>query len=188
MKQLISAVLTLAVILLPGCGVLPEQEPTAIEIARSATPAQAAPDAGPFTMTVYYIHDDRLKPVPRAVSQTSATTALSLLTTGPTRSEVATGLRTALTPQTLTLTTDEERPDTADVAVTPDFTSITGENQLLAVAQLVWTVTELPGVSRVRLSVDGEPLEIPTDRGLSRAPVGRPDYTSVAPSARPKFP
>ncbi|MCK6210415.1 GerMN domain-containing protein [Georgenia sp. EYE_87] len=188
MKRLITALLSLAVILLPGCGVRPEQEPTAIEITAATPSSQPTPDDGPLTVTVYYIRNERLEPVERSVARASAATVLSLLTAGPTRREVTTGLRTALTLQPLTLTTDEKTPGTGDVTVTPDFTSISGQNQLLAVAQLVWTVTELPGIDRVRLSSNGKPLELPTDRGLSRIPVGRDDYMSVAPGSPPEPP
>ena len=63
-----------------------------------------------------------------------------------------------------------------------DFTSIAGDAQLLATAQLVWTITDsAPDVS-VRITVDGRPIEVPTDAGLSRLPVRRSDYASVAPA------
>jgi spore germination protein GerM len=67
------------------------------------------------------------------------------------------------------------------VAVTREFTGLGGGNQQLAVAQIVWTVTEFPGVQQVRFSIDGQPLEVPTDEGLTDQPVDRDDYRSVAP-------
>ncbi len=182
MRRVLLAMLALVMILVAGCGVAPERRPIPIDLAPAAAPVESAPEAGPLTVVVYYIRGDRLEAVERAVSESSGPALLGLLTAGPSRAEVVTGLRTALTPQTLTVTTSEEAPDTAEVAVTQEFTGITGENQLLAVAQLVWTVTELPGITRVRLSVDGESLEIPTDRGLSQDPVERADYMSIAPA------
>jgi spore germination protein GerM len=69
----------------------------------------------------------------------------------------------------------------ATVSVTPGFPGLSGGNQLLAVAQVVWTLTELPTVTAVRFSVDGTPVEIPTDDGLTDRPVDRDDYRSVKP-------
>ena len=55
-----------------------------------------------------------------------------------------------------------------------------GGNQLLATAQVVFTVTEVPGVEAVRITADGSPVEVPTDDGLTAEPVSREDYASVA--------
>ena len=94
---------------------------------------------------------------------------------------MATGIRTALPPEVVGV--DEVLPDgLTTVSVTRGFTGITGGNQLLAVAQIVWTLTELPTVTTVRFVVEGTPVEVPTDGGLTNRSVGRDDYRSVAPA------
>ncbi|HEX6312359.1 MAG TPA: GerMN domain-containing protein, partial [Acidimicrobiia bacterium] len=51
-----------------------------------------------------------------------------------------------------------------------------------ALAQIVYSLTELePGV-RVQFLVDGEPVEVPRGDGvLTRRPVDRDDYVELAP-------
>jgi spore germination protein GerM len=86
-----------------------------------------------------------------------------------------------------------DRPVATDavvtVAVSREFTEVAGGNQLLATAQVVFTVTEVPGVAAVRVTADGSPVEVPTDAGLTDEPVRREDYASVAgPSPAPATP
>ena len=60
------------------------------------------------------------------------------------------------------------------------FAALSGRGQLLAVAQLVWTATEVCCASGVQVLLDGRPAALPTDTGLAERPVGRDDYRSVA--------
>ncbi len=109
-----------------------------------------------------------------------------MLVSGPTRAEVTSGIRTALAPQPLTVAIpDAASSETAVIEATQDFATVSGGNQLLAVAQLVWTVTEFTGIRRLSLTVDGVPVEVPTDSGLSPGPVARSDYMSLAPPTQP---
>jgi hypothetical protein len=65
--------------------------------------------------------------------------------------------------------------------VTRGFISIGGGNQLLAVAQVLWTLTEFPGIDGVLFVLDGPLVAVPTDDGLTDRPVDRADYAAVAP-------
>ena len=61
----------------------------------------------------------------------------------------------------------------------------TSEHFLLeAVAQLVWTVTEVDRIERVRLLIDGERRQLPTSEGDSDEDqvLGRADYASFDPA------
>ena len=171
--------------LLGGCGVpaedLPEPVPTA------GIHDTESPDDDPADgtgMTVYLVRGADLLPVMRATAVKTTGQALELLVEGPTRAEAADGVRTALPPEVVGV---QRRPNEgiATVAVTRGFTGITGGNQLLAVAQIVWTLTELPTVTGVRFTVEGAPVEVPTDEGLTARPVDRDDYGSVAPDPPP---
>ena len=172
-----------ALIVLAGCGVEPEAqpEPLGVPAPSAAEPSGERGPDGPL-VTVFFVRGTELAPVARPAASPDAGAAMDQLTTGPTRPEVLAGLRTALAPQTLTV--DEGRPGgLTAVSVTRDFTAVTGGNQLLAVAQVVWTLTELPGTTEVRFLADGVPVEVPTDEGLTDQPVDRADYLSVAPPA-----
>ncbi|MCF6744748.1 hypothetical protein E9529_10735 [Blastococcus sp. KM273128] len=181
MRALAVALCLLAV--LTGCGVDPQPQPQPERIAvPTATPGTSTPradDAGPGVV-VYLVRGAQLEAVARATRAATPESVVTLLATGPTRAEVVGGLRTAVAPQSIVA--DEGLPGgITAVSVTREFAGITGGNQLLAVAQVVWTLTELPGTTRVRFLIDGTPLEVPTDDGLSDGPVGRDQFLSVAP-------
>jgi spore germination protein GerM len=53
---------------------------------------------------------------------------------------------------------------------------------ILALAQMVYSATELPGVGGVRFTLDGKRAEVPTGSGIqSTTPVGRASYAAYAP-------
>ncbi|SFF47341.1 GerMN domain-containing protein [Blastococcus tunisiensis] len=174
-----------AVLLVAGCGIDPQARPEVVSIAPPST-GEAGRSGEPDDpqLRVYLVRGARLEPVIRSHPQPGIDAALELLAAGPTRVEVLVGgLRTALPPQSLF--PDPSSGDTAvvTIAVTRDFTEISGVSQLLAMAQVVWTVTEDPRVGGVRITEDGRPLEVPTDSGLTRLAVDRDDYLSAAPAA-----
>jgi hypothetical protein len=170
-----------AAVLGAGCSVRPQDRP---EPVTTAAPPSVEVDAGNRPegprLTVFFVRGAHLAPVTRTTDAATTVSALDLLVEGPTRAEVGTGIRTALAPEVVGV--DQEFPDSgATVSVTRGFTGLTGGNQLLAVAQVVWTLTDLPTVAAVRFTVDGAPVEVPTDDGLTDLPVDRDDYRSVAP-------
>ncbi|MGY2004757.1 GerMN domain-containing protein [Blastococcus sp. SYSU DS1024] len=178
------AVLLCALVVLTGCGVDPQSQPEhiAVPAATLDTPAPPRDGDGP-EVVVFFVRGARLEPVPRASRTVTAERALDLLAIGPTRAEVVGGLRTAVAPQSIVA--DEGLPGgITAVSVTGEFAGITGGNQLLAVAQVVWTLTELPGTDRVRFLVDGAPVEVPTDDGLTDGAVGREQFRAAAPPTR----
>ena len=172
-------------LLLAGCGVEPQPAPEPLPI-----PAPPPPEPGPLgeedgtVLNVFFVRGTTLTPAERAVAERTPSAALTALTAGPTRAEVIGGLRTALAPQPLSA--DVGLPGgITSVAVTPEFAGITGGNQLLAVAQVVWTLTDLEDTHQIRFLANGVPVEVPTDNGLTNAPVGREHFTSVAPADLP---
>ena len=179
---LAAVALLVAALLLTGCGVRPDDRPEPVTTA-AAPPSDTgngSPAAGP-RLTVFFVRGTDLAPVERRTRATTTADAIAQLVEGPTRAEVATGIRTALPPEVVGV--DEVLPDdVTTVSVTRGFTGITGGNQLLAVAQIVWTLTDLPTVTTVRFVVEGAPVEVPTDGGLTDRAVGRDDYRSVTPA------
>lgn len=174
--------LVIAALVVPGCGVRPEDRPEPVTTAAQPS-AQIGTGgrAGDPHVTVFLVRDVRLTPVDRRTDATTTAAALEHLVEGPTRAEAATGIRTALPPEVVGV--DEGLADgLTTVSVSRGFTGITGGDQLLAVAQVVWTLTDLPTVTTVRFVVEGAPVEVPTDGGLTDRPVDRDDYRSVAPA------
>ncbi|MDK3257659.1 GerMN domain-containing protein [Blastococcus capsensis] len=173
-------------VVLTGCGVEPQTapQPLTIPAPQPSQPGQRTDDVG-LELTVFFVRGTDLMPARRSVDAPTAAEALEALTAGPTRADVIVGLRTALAPQPLSV--DVGLPGgITSVTVTPEFAGISGGNQLLAVAQVVWTLTGLEDTQQVRFLVDGVPVEVPTDTGLTEAPVGRDNFSSVAPPQSPE--
>lgn len=176
----VTGMLVAVTLLLAACGVSTQDRPERVSVAEPPTAGQdTTPSGDGPRVTVYFVRGARLEPVQRSVETSDLVTALQVLAAGPTRREVVTGVRTAVVPQTFSVSRPEY--STVSIDVPPEFTSVAGGNQLLAVAQLVWTVTQFPDVTRVRISSQGKPLEVPTDEGLTDSAVSRDDYRTVAP-------
>lgn len=175
------SLILVASLALAACGVPTQARPEVLRVeAPASTPAGAASPEGQ-QLELWFARGRQLEAVARTVGPADLHTALDLLVAGPTTAEADAGLRTALAPQTLRYREPGDGDRTVTVVVTREFTGLGGGNQQLAVAQVVWTVTQFPGAEQVRFTVGEGPLEVPTDDGLTDRPVGRDDYRSVAP-------
>jgi spore germination protein GerM len=106
--------------------------------------------------------------------------ALSALVSGPNREESARGLRSAIRPGTIVNSARVE----SNIAIVDLVNSAIAANAdlILALAQIVYSATELPGVNAVRFTIDGLRAEVPTGSGIqSTTPVGRAAYATYAP-------
>lgn len=130
---------------------------------------------------VYLIGPDRLAVVRRLVeSPPSLFRALESLLAGPTAEESAAGLRTAVTNQTRLLSV-RVQSGVATVDLSGEFAAIGGQEQILALAQLVYTATASQGVLGVRFSLDGKAVEVPRGDGtLTQEPLSPADYARLA--------
>lgn len=171
-------------VMLAGCGVEPEERAEPVEtqqlpseLRRSAPDGSSAPRSS--AVTVYLVGvAGRLVERPVDAAEDSASGALdALLEVGSPQN----GLRNAVPVGTSVRSVRLDEP-TLTVDLTEQFGSVRGSDQLLASAQVVWTVTEYPRVKQVRIAVAGRYIELPVDGGATTAePVDRDDYRSVAP-------
>lgn len=68
----------------------------------------------------------------------------------------------------------------AAVDLATSFVSLGADQQLLAIAQIVCTLTAQPGVGQVAFSLDGAPIEVPRpDGSIAPGPVARDDYAAM---------
>ncbi|RFU20407.1 GerMN domain-containing protein [Geodermatophilus marinus] len=180
MRVLIAVVLL--VLALAGCGVPVQPRPEPVEVPTPTRTSAGVPTAGGASVQLWFVRGTRLEPVFRRSAPADLHAALDLLVAGPTPGEASAGLRTALVPQTLRQAEQDGLLEgVLTLSASRAFTGVGGGDQLLAVAQVVWTVTGFPGVDAVRVVVGGVPLEMPTDAGLTVEPVDRGDYRSVRP-------
>jgi spore germination protein GerM len=174
-----------------GCGVATSDD---VEIADAddvpfgllepdRVPVALRPVNGAVVVQLYFFDPDSsaLVPVTRQVSAAGIEAVAGELQAGPTASESFLGLQSALT--------DIDAIDgividgsTALVDLNDSFTTLGGSDQIIAIAQLVFTVTERRSVDRLVVRVNGETVEVPRDDGtLTRDPLTRSDYRSFSP-------
>jgi spore germination protein GerM len=68
----------------------------------------------------------------------------------------------------------------ARVDLLPAVSNIGSDEQLLAIAQLVCTLTGRPGVGQVSFTLEGTPVDVPRgDGSLTDGPVSRDDYAEL---------
>lgn len=175
-----------------GCGVVNDGEPRDLATERVPFGLLDAQTTTTITTTtvpvvtvpvlVYFLAGERLVPAARELpAPVSARDLLRSLLDGPTEDEAATGLVSAIAGEVrlLGLAVDA---GVATIDLSDDFLTVGPPRQIEAIAQLVWTVTGIQGVSTTRFAIEGELTEVSTADGtLTRSPVGRAEYAAYAP-------
>lgn len=181
---------------LAACGVTGDGEPELI--AGDEIPAELL-DPNPTTsttrvgataeITVYLIQrtgsTTQLVPVSREVEDPSRPgERIEVLLQPTTEGEKALGLTSSIPADTVLLGTPEL--DAERQELTLDFSeelfSVEGSELSQAFAQIVWTVTELEGVRRVRFLIEGEPQRALDADGVEQdGAVSTADYWSLRP-------
>ena len=133
-------------------------------------------------MTVYFVRDDLLVSTRRQLPDGSADrlgAVVQGLAAGPTDDEQARGLSTAL-PSGLTLNATRQPNGIVALELDTDGGGRSSSETVLAVGQLVLTVTSLPGVQAVRFTRDGQPVEaLLADGALTTRPLSASDYADL---------
>ena len=147
-----------------------EEAPTTTPPATAAVPAGTA-------LQVCLLRDESLVRVPRAAGlDATLSDVVDVLAAGPTPEERDEGITTALGDQPLIAGVDAAQ-GVAAVDLTEAFAADVGARQVLAVAQVVCTLTGRPGIGQVTFTLDGEPVAVPRgDGSTTAAPVSIDDY------------
>jgi spore germination protein GerM len=185
-------VVVVALVGLVACGVPGDESPRQLD-AKSVPYDLLAPTAENTTTTqpsvftatsrvkIYLADaDGKLEAVSRQVT-TPSTPAKSIaaLLGGPSKDE-ADQLHSAITTDTKLLGIDGPTDGLVTLDLSHHLLDITGRQQILALAQVVYTATELPSVDRVLFQIDGENVEVPNGNGtLSASPLGRLSYSAL---------
>jgi hypothetical protein len=149
--------------------------PPPVQTTTQATQSTALPTGR--GLEVWFAERGRLIERLRTHSATRqvATAAIEALLAGPDPAEKAKGIRTEIPPETR-LNGIAISKGVARIDLSSDYQAGASSRALqLRLAQVVYTLTQFPTVSAVRLSVDGEPV-------LDHA-VGRGAYRALAPTA-----
>lgn len=189
MKRL--GMLLVALLVLVACGVPGDSDPRAIDAqnvpfdllsptAEATTTTQPA-FTDTDTVTIFLADaEGKLHDVRRQVtSPVSVDKVLESLLGGPTKEE-ADRLSTAITSETKLLGVQGPDDGLVILNLSRQLLDITGRQQILALAQVVWTATELPAVDRVLFEFEGEPVEVQNGNGtLTSSPLGRLSYRDL---------
>lgn len=129
---------------------------------------------------VFLVRDDRLEVVDRIASPADPENVLALLALGPTETETASGMRSALVADLAEIVDTERDLITIDLA--DEFSALAPTEQRLALAQITYAMTQLPSLNRVEFLVAGQPASVPRGNGSSTdGPVSPADYDEFAP-------
>jgi len=128
-----------------------------------------------------------LEPVARDVDETPAA-LLEALFSGPNAAELADQFRSAM-PDGTTLRSAQVQRGVLVVDVSGQLLQLSGGDVVDALAQVVFTASEVQGVRSVRVLVDGNPRQWPTGNGeLRDAPLTVYDFPGRVASAQPAYP
>lgn len=179
---------TVVAVLSAGCGLPVSNSPTRIDPSTVPyglldTNGSGAPaiDRG-RAVPIYLVDGDHLVAVTRHVTGTNVPArALATLLLGPTALESEKGYRTAI-PSQAGLVSLDLRGEIATVDLSSAFGALGGSEQVLAVAQIVYTLTASPRISAVEFAVGDNRVAVPNGHGaLDMAPRTRADYRPQAP-------
>lgn len=113
---------------------------------------------------------------------------MNALLLGPNESEIQAEFDTAI-PATTVLNDADPRAEVLTVDLTSDIDELDTQTLMLAIAQIVYTATEIDNVEAVQIVVDGEPLTAPLPDGrTSTGPLRTYDYPNTVQTSQPEFP
>lgn len=162
---------------------------TAPPVSSTSTPATtttvpATTTTAPRTgnTVVYFARGEKLGAVARALPAADAAGVLNALMAGPTGDEAAAGFTSAI-PTGTRVDKVTVAGDLATVDLSQQFASGGGSlSMMLRVAQVTYTVTQLPGVQRVKYQLDGKDITALGGEGLVlTSPQTRRDLEDVQP-------
>lgn len=173
------AAIATTTILLAGCGIPNEAGPVAIDSAVPTTAVPSSPPAGSELVTVYFVSTSNRLVASRAGILSGVRSAINHLLAGPSSSQSASGMTSAI-PGGTKLLSATVSGSLAKLDFSDQLASVSGQEQLLAFAQIVTTATSLSNINSVEISVAGQTVNAPLPDGtLAQGPVTQASYNSL---------
>lgn len=162
----------------------PEQVPfnlTATTVVSPSTtlPTTTAPIVAGSAVILYFVTETGLRAVPVSVDPVPDLVGImELLAVDPPE---ASNLRTVLQPgEVVSIEQDPENDGRRIVDVDPALVQLPGSEQVLAIGQIVLTLTDRPGVRSLLFTSNGEPLSIArADGSIIEGPARRVDFIDL---------
>jgi spore germination protein GerM len=194
LRQLVAPVL--AGLLFAGCGISTDDNPRnipAVDQEQLGVAADRSAGAATGTARVYLLAPEAagqsqvLQAVARDVDET-ATELLTALFAGPNADEMESQFRTAL-PAGIQLLSASRRGAVLRVDISKDLLQLSGQVLMAAVAQIVFTASELDGVQSVKILIEGADQQWPAGNGeLQSDPLTVYDFPGLVQSSQPAYP
>lgn len=177
-----------------GCAIQPDNAPRDIPSAERGQldPVPPGPEATGQSR-IYLVTDgsggdSELRTVLRDVEPLTPEAVLTTLIAGPNQGELDAGMTYAVPPSS-TLHSAALAATTLNVDLSGEILELPGSSLRDAVAQIVFTGSELEGVRSVRIRVDGQSRDWPDGSGeLQNRALTVYDYPGLAESAQPPYP
>lgn len=181
----------LAVLAAVGCGVQSDATPRDLpETERALDVADAAANIDASGADRVYLvgpgEDRLLRSVQR--DATSVAELVDILLIGPNDDEIQAQFSSAI-PSTTELLGARTQGQNLTVDLSADIVDLDTQNLTRAVAQIVYTATELAGIETVQIEVDGERLSAPTPGGSTTTdPLRIYDFPGLVQTSQPAYP
>jgi Sporulation and spore germination len=177
-----------------GCAIQPDSAPRDIpdDMQEPETPSESAGGgAARGSDRIYLLAPDDAEQPLRTVRRSTnndPTALLTALISGPNTGESEAGLRSAI-PSTLELNSVRVNAGVVEVDLSDALLDLSGGDLTDAIAQIVFTASEIPRGESVLIRVDGATQEWPDGSGTQhRGPLTTFDFIGWAESAQPAFP
>ncbi len=182
----------LGMLLPASCGLSPDAAPRDLPIAEQdlvPSPSGSGDEAaGPDRIYLAAPGEERLlRSVPRDTE--SPTALMESLLEGPNDTEAEQQYSSFIPPTVRLLQPPRRQGSILFVDVSDQLTELTGASLSQALAQIVFTATEVDGVSRVQITIAGDTKSwARPNGGPTTAPLSIYDYPGFVESAQPAFP
>lgn len=173
--------LVLILLLAGGCGVPLDSEPIILDpLPELPGDIGIIDDRALEAVTLYLVRNDRITAITRdLVAPPTAESVVESLLAGTTGPEERANLRTSIPPGS-EVSEIEVRGGVATIDLTRQFTQVGGDEEVLAVAQIVFSLAGLPEIDSVQFLISGIPTAVPIASGvLTDRPVDSEDYRSL---------
>ena len=159
-----------------------------------STPTDAGASAATGTARIYLLrpsdttNSGQLQAVQRDVIE-APLALLTALLAGPNSGELDQQLRSAIPAGTTVRSAELRDGGIVEVDLSSDIQLLSGDVLIDAIAQVVFTLSEIDGVRGVRIAVDGASRQWPAGDGeLQSDPLTVYDYPGLMVSAQPDYP
>jgi hypothetical protein len=183
-RRLLVALGLVVAVVLAACGVPDEEEPRELAAEdlpadllepQPTTPGSTTPGGVTAAANIYFMGTERLVAVERRVDPPpDPAEVIILLLEGPTSEEQDLSVSTEIPPETELLDATLSRTGVLTIDLSEEINDIRAEAQQRAIAQLVFTATDLEEVAEVRFEVEGEAKPVPVGDGRQESSPGRP--------------